>query len=531
MSKYTYKELQSMTREDFIEHFPQPLKIHRRRGIEVNGAEVTREIIYASLELDWIKKKKDRQVKEFWYQVKPIIIRALGARGHRFYPNFLDTLSSEVKKGKLNYNDLSIKDSITLRDYREEIKNAMCWSNIILFIEKNAVYQYLEPLKKFFNINILSGSGWTNTSAIEALRMELKEHGVDDPIEIYALTDYDPAGFGIGRDFRDRSRELRIRVKSYKRLGINPGHLSQKEIHSQKYEIKFDPDEDNEQYNEKAWLDRYGIDGKYGLEIEAISGQRGGGKRLYRLVGKELMKYLDRKDRIYEITDEMWENAYQNALPKLERDWSIKKTGDEPDYFLMGEEYLEKKQEIERQIEKVKKPFLEKKRRIRERWDEWYSSSLHAEAIPEELSQVKAKLRKLRHKKDKLEQRKRELRDHKANKAAEECRDVTYKQDQATAPLYDELDDLTEREKKSRKLVKEKITYFGENVMDTLDRDSYNMGYPEGIFDTAIEQGWDIYKFKRQADDSNLIEDLEERYEQKLYEEGPWSGSVPTTQI
>ena len=281
VTDYTLEHLGSMVREDFIHHFPQTNQRWINEGYLVNANKLMTAIIFATAKLNWVINDS-RGPREVWYNpIKPIVMRALGLRANHNDGPFEKLLSKLVKNGRLSYADLGIVDFRTMRETYEEINNGKCWNNILLFVEKDSAFIHLLPLKQLLNINIMSGSGWSNTSGIEAQLVELRAKGVTE-IEVFTVTDYDPFGYAIDREFVDKCEMMGFTVTFHERIGIGVEHTTPELLDVQKYPIA--PNKkltvNGISFNSNEWLAEKGIEGKYGIEIEAISGQLGGYQNL-----------------------------------------------------------------------------------------------------------------------------------------------------------------------------------------------------------------------------------------------------------
>ena len=284
--------LQNMSREDAFRLF--------KRGKGINLNELFSTIILAASRLHW---ENTRGVREFWYNpIKPILYNVIGEEADvgRKYDQFDSALSTMVKKGIVTYRQLGIVDYRTMRDLYETIDRAECWNNVILFVEKDSAYVHLRPLKDLLNITILSGGGVSKTACAEDMKskLDLTEY------TIFAVTDYDPWGFFIGEEVAEKFKILGLPIKA-RRIGINPDQLEGEILKSQQYPVKLDD-------KAKEWCPKYGLSGslgedRYGIEIEAISGQAGGAQKLREIVLTGLFEHLDEDDRLNEIRTPMWD--------------------------------------------------------------------------------------------------------------------------------------------------------------------------------------------------------------------------------
>jgi hypothetical protein len=456
-----------MTPEQLTEAFPQKHEKWRRHGYKVNVTELIKTIIMATKKLHW-PLTDNRGCREVWYNpVKPILYKAEQDRvdKHECMKRFENILAIMVKNGELTYADLGINDFRTLRDLYENIDRAECWKNILLFVEKDSAYVHLRPLQNLFNITIMSGGGWSHAAGIERMLRDITEKGITEVV-VFTLTDYDPFGFAIEKEFTDKCEILGLRVKEYHRVGIKVGQATPEILKVQKYPIKKGRilTVNEVSFNSDEWLAEYGIDGKYGLEIEAISAQQGGHQFLREIVTTELLKYMKETDRIEELTAKGWQevplhaignfmNSTYNSRPE-EKEITTLPT-DLPEEFLSYKEYSERTSDIEAEKETA------------------------TEDIDGEISDLEDQLRDLETKKEDIEQ-----------------------------PFDSRLDDLTFDYECSARLVMHALYRYWNENRDKWPREKYSLGYPEGCILEGIKQQANIYGFIEHLDLHEVHDDL-----------------------
>lgn len=279
-------------------------------GGSITISRLLRSIIrLAADETAWRGPESARSLREFWYNpVKPIVERAFPAKlddpeydfTREITKMLSDELSTLVKDGELTYRELNILDDSRKREIRTDTLE----DDKILFVEKDAAYRKLTPLGDVYNLSVVSGSGWQATALIEDLA-----HALDDETEyhLFVLSDYDPTGFKIARDFSDRSETLGIDVASVERVAIDPEQVDDETAELQ----QFKPSVNND-YDER-WMREYGIDGRYGLEIEAISGQKSGGEALREIVVDALRPHIRETRRAQSGLDGTAEMVVEDA--------------------------------------------------------------------------------------------------------------------------------------------------------------------------------------------------------------------------
>jgi len=286
----TLSELQALSTADFheVEAFHYRATLSKRR--------VVRGIIeVAAAELSWQGESNSNSLRDFWYNPTKAVLEeafpdAYGGPGtSKFNRNMSKCLSSVlsdmVKDGEITYRDLNILDDSRDR----EIHTDSVESDKVLFVEKSSAYRKLKPLEEVYKLSLVEGSGWQATAAIEDLVRQLDTDG-DQTYTVYVLSDFDPAGFGIVEDFAARTQQFGLPVDDVKRIGIKPEQVSKQALKDQ----KFTPGGSNID----DWLAEYGIDGQYGLELEAVGTDlEKKGRALRKLVVNEIKDDVDTRQR------------------------------------------------------------------------------------------------------------------------------------------------------------------------------------------------------------------------------------------
>lgn len=286
-------EMQQMEKEDFLQ-----VDDYLHQG-ELNNKGILRHLIrLADREVSWQGRENASSLREFWYNpVKVIMENAfpdkLAEWGvnkfNRRQSQYLSSVLSEMVKDpntSITYRSLNILDDSRDRD----IRSTAIEGDKVLFVEKDSAYRHLKSLAQVYQICVVSGSGYESTALIEDIAHELSHELEEDKgYTLYVMSDYDPNGFEIVEDFRHRCELLGIRFKEVERIGIYPEQVDDKLVETQKFPVPKD---------ETAWMAEYGIEGKYGLEIEAVSeDMETRGRELRKVVASELEDKIDETKR------------------------------------------------------------------------------------------------------------------------------------------------------------------------------------------------------------------------------------------
>ena len=153
-----------------------------------------------------------------------------------FYNHMVGYLSDLVLEGKASYRTINLFDDSGASSY---ILQNISWVSeadyydltveypIEIWVENNATYNSLESLfnkgkstTTMFNVNLLSTRGPAKTQQIEKLKHERRE----DVKVILNLTDFDPSGYDMPRDLRNRCHQIGLGL-SVKHIGILPTQI------------------------------------------------------------------------------------------------------------------------------------------------------------------------------------------------------------------------------------------------------------------------------------------------------------------
>ena len=474
---YSLAQLQAMTEQELINAFPQKGKRWIDIGYKVDYTSLIRATILAAKELHY-PLTENSGCRERWYNpIKPILLKV--ERGRIEDPNadysgqFERILSKMVKEGILAYADLGINDFRTLKETFDATQSkAQCWSNVLLFVEKDSAYVHLTPLKELFNINIISGGGWAHTAGIERQLRTLQDAGIRDVV-VFTLTDYDPFGFAIDHEFVSKCETLGLRASAHHRIGINVGHTTKEILDVQKYPIKRGRHLTVEGicFHSNEWLAKYGIEGVYGLEIEAISAQLNGHQHLREIVAQELLKYLNESKRIDEITTQAWKDTPFQALSSLM--YSI-----------------DERETTQKDVEAP--TILPTKYISRSDYDSIVSPVV--EEMEEETADLDAEIEDLEDKLSVLEAEKAQLDE----------------------PYQHKISAIQNEYWSSRNLLTYCLWQYFQKTEDQMLRERYDLGYPKGCLLDAAKEQKNLSSFLAQLNTKPLINDLQSGFEDAM---------------
>ncbi len=276
-------------------------------------------------EKEWLKNNtiETRTLTGLWYDFAKIVLgRFAGAEAHK--PKWAryrrqrisNVLSEMVLSGELDYEDLSIENT----DRKIQMAYSGLWDKYILFCEKDEAYDHLSSVAELYQVHACSGKGQNATAAMTKLFNSLDKN---KKYLVYLFTDYDRYGFTIASSFEERAQRLGYNC-DFVRIGINPDQLEKDVIEAKKYPIPL------KNPGDLAWAKEYGIDEKYGLELEALV-CNGSYDMLRQVVAKVFQEELDvqklydqeRSASLYAVKEREVERIIESVVGKLREDLNL----------------------------------------------------------------------------------------------------------------------------------------------------------------------------------------------------------------
>ncbi len=246
-------------------------------------------------DFDYKNSVEVRTLRNLWYQViKPFLNRVekpehiLQDKWGRRRSQVLSAVLSElVLSGLCKYDrDFNIEDRTRpkRRPGSWEKLRVGRFDEVIIFLEKETQFPRIEVLADLLGFTVECGKGQQATAAIEGLINSLK---IGTDYLVFVITDYDYYGFLIAQSMAERVETLGITAE-FHRAGVNIDQVPADRIEVDKFLIP------QKTQNEKEWAKEYAIEGRYGLEIEALTA-----KELRKTIATAVYEYCD-PDALYE---------------------------------------------------------------------------------------------------------------------------------------------------------------------------------------------------------------------------------------
>ncbi len=243
-----------------------------------------------------------------------------------------------VLSGFCTYKDFMIEDVSRPKERPKDKRFKVGhFDEVVLFIEKESEFPRIQKLAGIMGFVIECGKGQQATANIEGLIDYLRG---DRSFLVLCLVDYDFYGFDLMRSMRERAEKLGINAE-FLRIALKPSQLTEERIAESKYVLP------TNLKNEKMWASKFGIEGKYGLELEALTP-----KELRGIVAEAVYDFCDVKVLYKHLRDEALWNVRNKSINKIIEE---------------DEDIIEKEEEIEdvkEEIRKITEELREKRMKL-----------------------------------------------------------------------------------------------------------------------------------------------------------------------
>lgn len=291
-----------------------------------------------------------RTLRNLWYEVvKPFLNRIektehiLQAKWSRKRSQVLSAVLSEmVLSGMCRYKDFNIEDRSRPKRRPGSWNKLQVgrFDEVILFIEKDSQFPRIETLADLLGFTVECGKGQQATAAIEGLIDSL-----DDDVSylVFLITDYDYYGHLIGKSMSERVETLGIDA-TFVRVGVDLEQVPYERQETAKFLLPMASDA------ERDWALRYAIEGRYGLEIEALT-------------ARELRKAI--ADAVYEHCDHvaLYDYLMEKALEGLAGEVADFLSEEDDDVI----ELRGKISELEKELREIRRKLIDALRPLADR--------------------------------------------------------------------------------------------------------------------------------------------------------------------
>ena len=236
--------------------------------------ELIRNVVYQAY--SWIQKGKapaiDGNLRSLFYQwVKPVIaklIREMKGVKTDPYDEMINALEYFVVDLKLfRYEDLGLVDERWENRFFSDGRNP----HLLVFAEKNGFVKWLQEVSRKFGVHAMALGGSPSHLSTEYLVTQLrKKFAKFEPLVLFGVVDYDPAGADIAAAFREQLERQGVKVAGLHSL-VEPKAFLPQEIEAFRFQVpgKYPT-------RVQRWLkEGGGVGGQaFGLEADSLPKQR-----------------------------------------------------------------------------------------------------------------------------------------------------------------------------------------------------------------------------------------------------------------
>lgn len=257
------KDIRQMSRRELRENFS-----FKNKG-RLNATGLMKNLAWQAF--TWIQDGRmepvEGNIRSFWYLHVKSVLSRLGIKtsGDRYTSKLYDVFVEMTAVHRLfRYVDLGFIDE---RIYARTIGKAN--GNFIIFVEKDGLLGLVRQVAQKYDTTAISLGGFPAYITTEYLVRSMAGQGLlRNPVRLFSIVDYDPAGYWIEREFTKQLENYQVKVASIYSL-VSPATLPIELVDACRYKLKKDS-------RTKNWLEATsGIGGlAYGLESDAMGGRR-----------------------------------------------------------------------------------------------------------------------------------------------------------------------------------------------------------------------------------------------------------------
>lgn len=196
----------------------------------------------------WIAKKydlipKDSPLRQVWYMFMKLVFQKLhpSKRVAHAVDSFYKSFADIMKRTDFWYKDFNVVNPPS--DFKEVDRfwSAELFPNVLLALEKESYYSSMQTFANLLGINLYASGGMSSFSKAEDISRKLHDAHPKKDLNIYTISDYDPAGFNISENlqkhFYDYLKRSNQNVIAHK-LSPYPKDYTPKELKQSGYIVK-----------------------------------------------------------------------------------------------------------------------------------------------------------------------------------------------------------------------------------------------------------------------------------------------------
>ena len=172
----------------------------------------------------WISKKynlipPDTPLRSLWYKFIKLVFQKIHPSKKVSNPthSFYKSLADIMRRTEYWYRDFNIYNKLSKDIFQrpnrywtaeEGEPSVILFPNVLITLEKESYFHTFQNFCDLLGINLYAAGGMPSLSKAEEASRQLRELNTTDDLNLYTLSDYDPAGFNINETFKNQFSEF-----------------------------------------------------------------------------------------------------------------------------------------------------------------------------------------------------------------------------------------------------------------------------------------------------------------------------------
>jgi len=216
----------------------------------------------------WIAKNnnliaRNTPLRSVWYDFIKLVLQKIIKRVRNPADSYYKSFGDIIRKTDLWYKDFNVVNepaAYAIVEYPGE----RLFPNVMICLEKESYFQVFKTFCDLLGLHLYAGGGMPSYSAAEDISRKIHDAALDEDLDIFTISDYDPVGFDIANTFETQFSDYLTRfgtqVKS-ERKAPYPYHYTEDERERGMYGVK-PATVDRKRWTEKEYREetlKYGV--------------------------------------------------------------------------------------------------------------------------------------------------------------------------------------------------------------------------------------------------------------------------------
>jgi len=166
-------------------------------GWEGTGSKAVRGALWIAKEHELIPP--DTPLRQVWYMFIKLIFQKLKKKILNPVDSYTKSFADIMKATDYWYRDFNVVNPPSSFKEVDNYWRAELFPNVMLALEKESYFQSMDTFADLLGVNLYASGGQSSFSNAEDISRVLHEAHPNKDVNIYTISDYDPAGFNIGK--------------------------------------------------------------------------------------------------------------------------------------------------------------------------------------------------------------------------------------------------------------------------------------------------------------------------------------------